>query len=106
MNCPVEAVDYESALVQADWYEENGYQEIADQVRGKIQPSFDLLLAPQQGRTRKSGCHSRIAGPHGWMFSRCGTQPSNYYMASRCRSRTRSWRPMEISYCKSRTRIG
>ena len=33
MNCPVAMVDYESALVGADWYEEQGEILIAEQIR-------------------------------------------------------------------------
>lgn len=33
MNCPVEMTDYQSALIGADWYEECGRQDIAEQIR-------------------------------------------------------------------------
>ncbi len=80
MNCPVEATDYESSLIQADWYEEHGYQEYADAIRYHVVGIYCLRYFPRYGTGRYSYC-SKSGRSRRVLVSICRT---------RDRARTRS----------------
>ena len=102
MNCPIDITDYESSLIAADWYEENGFQDWADQIRYSVRLTPELGASPQYTETnQRSGCHSRIHGRK-WMWSRCGERKRLNYTISRCSSRSRNWYTPKRSECGHR----
>jgi hypothetical protein len=82
-DCPVEVTDYESALVQADWYEEHGYQETAEQVRHR---SSCFTRLPDTQWKKSSKCKST----HNHAISMCcssGATTLKYHYTSHCQAR-------------------
>lgn len=85
MNCPIEAIDYESSLIQADWYEEHSQQEVADEIRHMNMPkSHYAVLDRGQVKTKVSRSRTKY----------------NNLSVSECKSKT--WfRRMGRSFCSS-----
>jgi hypothetical protein len=92
IDCPVEMVDYESALVQADWYEEQGELETADQIRLMITypantryPFSILMISTSRSR--------QLRGRDSWVASLSGPgyiSSSTARLATRMRSNSLS----------------
>lgn len=74
MENPVEMVDYTSSLVAADWYEENGQQRIADEIRIRVTIPFFVVSARfriTSYRLRRVASNSGTKSKHK-RYSSCG----------------------------------
>lgn len=86
MNCPVQAIDHESALVQADWYEEQGEQHTADEIREMLSHKVGAWIHTPTSYKNipdnyRSYCTSR--GSRTLMGSWCHSSSSrNFYSGS------------------------
>lgn len=80
MECPVIATDYESSLIQADWYEEHGEELVADEIRckqrlGLVESKAFISVSDAsfcRSRTHNmGGSHCRFRKQHSTHWSRC-----------------------------------
>lgn len=92
MECPVVAIDHDSAMVQADWYEEQGDELTAESVR---LPSV-IVIGTQVPY------NSRVYSHH---WSKCRSM-TNRYHCSKCKRKRRSnsrssrfFRDVKVSLC-------
>jgi hypothetical protein len=86
INCVVEVVDYESSLIQADWYEEHGEVEAAEQIRDR-----NSLYIGTRVEAKRSRSKSRS-----WSWSRSRSWSRSWswsgsWSRSWSRSGSRSW---------------
>jgi hypothetical protein len=82
--CPINIVDYESSLIAADWYEEQGMQDYADSLREgcnylnnatawKHRLRFSRCIARTAYTRRLSGCSTSWKMYPNFPFSSCNS---------------------------------
>lgn len=103
-ECPVVATDHDSAMVQADWYEEQGSDLAADEIR--LQSIYELkqrFRATYKNQKQRSSCSTSMK--RGALVSFCcySNYPSRWSNASPFSKSKASNRNCVISASTSRT---
>lgn len=78
--CPIEVVDYDSSLIAADWYEEQGLQDVADDIRNP-NPCNSALAPHKKAWKKLSRCK---ASRHTTNVSICDSQSWRLWQYSVC----------------------
>lgn len=87
MTCPVEVTDHTSALIAADWYEEQGRQHYADALRE--QPSKENTRRTYDYVRTGTSLSGSVTGVYSspLRLSRCGTSCRSAKVWSSCSAR-------------------
>lgn len=95
LDCPIVSTTHDEALVQADWYEEQGMQEWADQIRHKSVP----FVTDRYKWSNFSCCGAGGDGNDSWHESYCRAKRQNCHSSG---SNTRMGGRLNLSHSKSR----